>query len=76
MRRITTFTRRPQTIAAQTKMQRTLHKISVPFLGTWTISDRALQRMVTEEEAEILGRRFSRETLTAHFASLETPAKA
>jgi hypothetical protein len=73
MRTITSYIRRPKITAPQTPEQRTLHLISVPFLGTWTVTDRALQRMAIEEEAGIIGKRFSRETLTAHLASLEAP---
>lgn len=70
MRTITTYTRRPKMHNAQTKGQWCEHKISVPFLGTWIVSDAVVQKMATRQSAEILGKKFSKATLTEHFNQL------
>lgn len=70
MKTITTYNRIATVTNAQTKTQKVTHKISVPFLGTWEVSDSALQRMRKNPDADIMGKTFSRETLAAHFAKI------
>lgn len=70
MKTITTYNRVAIVTNAQTKAQKVTHKISVPFLGTWEVSDAAVERMRKNTAADIMGKTFSRETLAAHFAKI------
>jgi hypothetical protein len=71
MTTITTYNRIATVSAPQTKEQKTTHKIAIPFLGTWEVSDKVIERMRKSPSADIMGKSFNKETLNQHLAGLE-----